>query len=274
MLRLRRMLARLGSLFRNNRAEQELAREVASHLALIADDFERQGMPPEEARLAAKRAYGGVEQAKQAHRDERALPWLEHTMQDLRHAVRALARSPAFTLVAIVTIALGVGVNTTLFTAYNAVALKPLPVVDANTVVRLRRTLQSHVIGDDQYAFSYAEYVNLRDHQNAFQSVIAASWPMRVLASGSREVPGSAIQFRTAQAQIVSTNYFDALGINAMLGRVFGPSDDSGPGGNPVVVLSHPYWERLYHGDTHVLGSALRLGNTTFTIIGVAPPEF
>ena len=274
MLRLRRMLARLGSLFRNNRAEQELAREVASHLALIADDFERQGMSPEEARLAAKRAYGGVEQAKQAHRDERALPWLEHTMQDLRHAVRALARSPAFTLVAIVTIALGVGVNTTLFTAYNAVALKPLPVVDANTVVRLRRTLQSHVIGDDQYAFSYAEYVNLRDHQNAFQSVIAASWPMRVLASGSREVPGSAIQFRTAQAQIVSTNYFDALGINAMLGRVFGPSDDSGPGGNPVVVLSHPYWERLYHGDTRVLGSALRLGNTTFTIIGVAPPEF
>src|SRR6201986_4901838 len=100
MLRFRRLLARLGNLFHNNRAEQELEREVESHLVLIADDFERQGMSPEEARLAAKRAYGGVEQAKQAHRNERSLLWLEYTMQDLRHAVRALAHSPAFTLVA------------------------------------------------------------------------------------------------------------------------------------------------------------------------------
>ncbi len=187
MLRLRRNLSRLWNLFCNQRAERELAREVASHLVLLADDFERQGMSPEEARLAAKRAYGGVEQAKQAHRNERSLLWLEHTMQDLRHAVRALAHSPGFTLVAIATIALGVGVNTTLFTAYNAVALKPLPVADANRVVRLERTLQSRFIGENQYAFSYPEYVNLRDHQNAFQSVIAASWPVQVLAAAPDE---------------------------------------------------------------------------------------
>jgi macrolide transport system ATP-binding/permease protein len=274
MMPLRRILARLGNLFRNNRAEQELAREVASHLALMADDFERRGMPREEAQMAAKRAYGGVEQVKQAHRNERSLMWLEHTIQDLRHATRALARSPVFTLVAIVTIALGVGINTTLFTAYNAVALKPLPVANASSVVRLRRTLESHIIGDPQYAFSYPEYANLSDHQNVLQGVIAASWPVRVLAAVQDEAPGSAIQFRPAQAEIVSPNYFGALGINAMLGRVFGPEENGGPGGNPVIVLSYPYWQRRFHGDMHVLGSVLKLGSTSFTVIGVAPPDF
>jgi macrolide transport system ATP-binding/permease protein len=271
---IRRIAARLRNLFRSHRAEEELAREVQSHLVLLADDFERRGMPPEEARLAAKRAYGSVEQAKQAHRDERSLLWVEHTMQDLRHAVRALAHSPGFTLVAVATIALGVGVNTTLFTAYNAVALKPLPVADANRVVRLERTFQSHFTGENQYAFSYPEYVSLRDHQNAFQSAIAASWPMQVLASEPNESPGSAVQLRPAQAQIVSGNYFGALGIYAMLGRVFGPGEDRTPGGNPVVVLSYAYWQRRYRSDPHAVGSVIRLNNTAFTVIGVAPREF
>src|ERR1700733_15763918 len=138
MMPLRRILARLRNLFRDNRAEQELAREVASHLALMADDFECRGMSREEAQMAAKHAYGGVEQVKQAHRNERSLLWLEHTIQDLRHAVRALARSPIFTLVAIVTIALGVGINTTLLIADKAVALKSLPVAHATTTLRMR----------------------------------------------------------------------------------------------------------------------------------------
>src|SRR5579863_9728215 len=148
MARFRRIRAQFWNLVRRDRADAELAREIESHLTLLADDFERRGMPPSEARLAAKRAYGGVEQAKQAHRNERSLQWIEHSLQDLRHAVRALAHRPGFTLIAIATIALGVGVNTTLFTAYNAVALKPLPVANASEVVRLRRNLESRSIGE------------------------------------------------------------------------------------------------------------------------------
>ncbi|HZP06878.1 MAG TPA: ABC transporter permease [Terracidiphilus sp.] len=270
MALLRRILIRFGNLFRKDRAEAELAREVEAHLVLIADDFERRGMSPEEARVAAKRAYGGVEQAKQAHRDERSLLWMEHSLQDLRHAGRALAHSPGFTLVAIATIALGVGVNTTLFTAYNAVALKPLPIADADKVVRLRRTLTSGFIGENQYAFSYPEYANLRDQQHAFQSVVAASWPVKVLVAAPGE--SSSNQLIPAQAQLVSGNYFGALGINASLGRVFGSDEDRV--GNPVVVLSYAYWQRQFRGDPQVLGSIVRIRNTSFTIIGVTPQEF
>jgi macrolide transport system ATP-binding/permease protein len=273
MIRLRRILARFWNFFHGRRAEAELAREVDAHLVLLADDFERRGMSPEEARAAAKRAYGGVEQAKQAHRDERSLLWIEHFLQDLRHAGRALAHSPGFTLVSVATIALGVGVNTTLFTAYNAVALKPLPAADAEKVVRVRRTLQSGFIGENQYAFSYPEYANLRNRQNTFQSVIAASWPVKVLVSASGET-GSSNQLKPAQAQLVSGNYFGALGINAGLGRVFGPEEDRVAGGNPVVVLSHAYWQRQYRGDPRVLGRLVRIRNTSFTIIGVTPQEF
>ncbi len=274
MARWRRVVARFRSLIRSNRIEQELAREVASHLTLLADDFESRGMSPEEARIAAKRAYGGVEQAKQAHRDERSLLWIEQTLQDLRHAGRTLSRSPGFMFVAIATIALGVGVNTTLFTAYNAVALKPLPVASADSVVRLRRTLQSGFIGDNQYLFSYPEYSNLRDRQTVFQSVIAATGPVKILIAATGEDSHGNNQWKPAVAQIVSGSYFGALGITPEIGRLFTSEKDPASDGGPVVVLSYAYWMRAYRGDPQVLGSTVKIGNAAFTIIGVTPRTF
>jgi hypothetical protein len=186
MKRWRQAIAKIRNLVKNEQAEKDLAREVASHLALLEDEFQRRGLTPDAARLAARRAYGGIEQAKQMHRDERSILWLEQSLQDIRHACRALARSPGFTLVAVITLALGIGVNTTLFSAYNAVALKPLPVADAKRVVRLERWFESRALGGIQYEFSYPEYVYCRDHQDTFSNLVAASGPIRVLASVSQ----------------------------------------------------------------------------------------
>ena len=274
MKRWRRIVAKLLTLLRNKRVEEELAREVAAHLALLEDEFLRRGMSPDEARAAARQACGGVEQAKQAHRDERSILWLEQTLQDLRHACRALARNPGFTLVAAITLALGIGVNATIFSAYNAVALKPLPVSDAKRVVRVERWLRSGYLGDLQYEFSYPEYFYCREHQDVFSSLVAASGPFRVLASISADSQGGANALRTLQGQIVSGDYFSGLGINAWIGRTFGPDEDGAPGANPVIVLSYAFWQRGFQGDVQIVGRVVRINGTAFTIVGVAPQQF
>ena len=274
MRHVRRMMARLRNLLSGSRPEHELAREVASHLALLEEEFQRRGMTVEEARRAARRAYGGVEQAKQMHRDERAMLWLEQTLQDLRHAVRSLARSPGFTLVAVLTLALGIGVNATLFSAYNAVALKPLPVADANRVVRLERWLKSGMRGDNQYDFSYPEYVYLRDHQDVFADTVVASSMVRVQASVEDGAPHETKGPKTLQGELVSGNYFQGLGISASIGRVFGPEEDRAPGANPVLELSYPFWQREFLGDARVIGKTMQINGAPFTIVGVASQQF
>jgi predicted permease len=274
MMHWRRVMAKLCNLVTNERVEKELAREIASHLNLLEDEFQRRGMTPPEARLAARRAYGGAEQAKQLHRDERSILWLEQTLQDLRHACRSLARSPGFTLASMIMLALGIGVNTTLFSAYNAVALKPLPVTDAKRVVRLERWFESGALGDVQYDFSYPEYRYCRDHQDVFSNLVAASSPVRVLASLSDYNQQSGNALKTLQAQIVSGNYFTGLGIGARIGRTFGPEEDRAPGASPVIVLSYAFWQRQFRGDPQIPGHSVKVNGTVFTVVGVAPQEF
>src|SRR5258708_3658317 len=274
MKHLRRMAMKLLGMFRKDRTEAELAREIAAHLTLLEDEFRRRGMTPEEASREARRAYGGVEQAKQSHRNERSILWLEQTLQDIRNASRALARNPSFTLVTVITLALGIGLNTTIFSAYNAVALKPLPVADAKTVVRLERWFKGRALGDIQYAFSYPEYVYCRDHQDSFTSVIAASWPLRVLATIGDAHDEGGNQVKTLFGQAVSGNYFTGLGINAGLGRTFSPQEDGPDGSNPIIVLSHTFWQREFNGDPNAIGKILKINGTAFTIIGVTPREF
>jgi len=159
-----------------------MAREIDAHLALLQEEFERGGMTPGDARAAAKRAYGGVEQSKELHRETRSFVWIEQLLKDIRYGWSNLFRSPGFTLVAVGALALGIGVNATIFGIYNAVALKQLPVADPSSVMRVKR-----YFGQDPYAyrytFAYTEYEYVREHTSVFSGVTAATsaTPVRVI---------------------------------------------------------------------------------------------
>jgi predicted permease len=280
MSRSRRILSMFRNLFRNNRAEEELAREVVSHLTLLADDFERRGMSPEEAQLAAKRAYGGVEQAKQAHRDERSLLWIEQTIQDLRYALRMLARSPGFATVAILTLALGIGANNAIFSVIDAVMLRSLPAEDPQRLVIF--SWSSHhkpkLSGHSDYgdcdddirardcSVSVPLYEALRGRTATFSGVAAFAGPRDVSFSGN----GPA---NIARGEYVSGDYFSTVGAKTILGRPLGLADDASTA-SPSIVLDYGYWQRAFGADPSAVGRIVRLNNVDATIVGVADPGF
>jgi predicted permease len=186
----------------------------------------------------------------------RPLPAVDSIVQDVRYAVRLVWRSPAFTLAAVLTLAVGIGVNTTIFTAVDAVALRPLPVKDGDRLVRIERWLASEGRGDIQFAFSEAEFRYLSAQAPMFSDVIAASW-LALIDEGSGE---------RARVQFVSANYFDALGMVPAAGGTLGAADG--------VVLSHPFWVRRFQADPAIAGRTLTLNGLRFTIAGVAPEVF
>ena len=269
MRTLRSLCIRLASLFRRERRDEELAAELESHLQFQIEDNLCAGMTPEEARRQAIVQLGGVEQVKESYRTQRGLPWVDSLLQDVRFALRMLRKNPGFTSVAVLTLALGIGANTTLFGTYNAVALKPLPVADPGRVVRFERWFQSRALGDLQYGFSYPEFVYCRDHNTDFSALIAASW--LVAAHGSTvDSPGE----QTLTGQLVSANYFTDFGVRPLLGRTFASNEDQAPGGNPVIVISYPFWRRAFQQNPNAVGQVATVNGVAFTIIGVEPKEF
>src|SRR5260370_18634836 len=196
--------SRIRALFSRSRLDQDFDQEVEAHLALFTEENMRRGMTRDEAYREARLRFGSVTEVKETNRELRGLPQLDTALRDLRYAARMLRKSPGFTSVAILTLALGIGVNTTFFTAFDAVALKPLPVRDPGNVVRVERWFANGSLGNGQYLFSYPEYLGYRDHNRVFSSLIAASWLFSALAelpSENRAMPAGKLT-----GQLVSEN--------------------------------------------------------------------
>ncbi len=271
---MRRFLARCVNLVRRRAAEREMTREIESHLALLREDFERRGLPLAEAALAARRAYGGVEQSRELHREARSFLWVEHLAKDVRYGWQNLRRNPGFTLVAVLALTLGIGVNAAIFGIFNAIVLKPLPVDNPSRIVRLKRWFaQKH--GEVQYYFTEEEYRYLRDRSTVFSSIaISDGGEGGDGISALATAPRLNVRAQLKGGHAVSANYFAALGVKPRLGRTFLPDEDRLPGASPVVILDYRLWQRSFGGDPNILGQVVELNSEAYTIVGVGPQQF
>jgi putative ABC transport system permease protein len=259
---MRRFIARVWSVLRGARREDDLAREMHAHLGLLEDEYRRRGMTGDQARLAARRAMGSVALAKDRHRDARSFVWLEDLRRDLHHSLRALRRRPAFTLVAVFALGLGIGVNTAFFTIVNAICLRGLPIDEPDRVM--------YVSGRDpqdrNLNLSYAEFDEMRSRTTAFARVGAYSITIAVVGD-NRQPPARVL------GAYVSAGAFELLGHRPMLGRTFTPAEDV-PGSPPVVILGSEIWSSRYASDPAIVGQAITVNGVATTVIGVMPRGF
>ena len=255
---------RCFALLRGRRLERELNQEIETHLAMQEEEFRRQGMDAAAARAAALRQFGGVAQTKEDYRERRGVPWVEATARDLRYALRGLRHSPGFTAAAVLSLALGIGANTAIFSLFHALMLRLLPVSRPQELVNLYRTG-----GWGKGYCSYPLYEGIAARRDLFTGVIGRNAVTKVRFALR---PGARGQF--AYREFVTGNYFQVLGVKPALGRLFTDGDNSTPGGHPVAVLSYDLWRTRYGADPAVLGSTVLVDEQPLTVIGVAAPRF
>ena len=263
MSRLRRLIGGFNALFRSHRVEQELDEELRAYLEISVEEKMRAGMAREDAIRAAHVEIGGLEAVKDHTRDVGWETKLESVWRDMRYAARTLRKSPAFTTVAVLTLALGIGANTAIFSAINAIMLRQLPVERPQELISLVSAYPNGV----EPVFSYAAYRRIAADGAHLVDALAASTVRRdaITIDGSPE---------PVDHKWVSGNYFTTLGVSAAVGRTLLASDDRLPPGEPVAVLNDAYWTRRFGRDPSVIGRRFRLKATTFTIVGVAPRPF
>ena len=263
MKSLRRFFTRLFSLAASRAQEARLREEIAEHIALLAEENMRAGFPPIEARRQAMLKFGGVEAMKQDYRAERGLLFIENLLGDLRNAGRTIRRMPGLAVVIIVSLAIGIGVNTTIFSWIQLILLQPLPGVSgaSNFLLVEPRTETGGYPGA-----SWLEYRALQTQVPSLRDIVASQMvPFNVGEPGKTE--------RT-HGQLVSGNYFSALGLKPVIGRFIRPEEAERPGTEPVAVISYDYWQTRFRGAPEAVGQKLRVNGRDLSVIGVAPRDF
>jgi predicted permease len=281
------LLIRLRALLQRTAVESELDDELRFHFDEQVEKFVQSGFSHSEARRHARLVFGGSDQIKEECREARGIHFLETSAQDIRYGIRMLYRNPAFTIVAVLTLALGIGVNVVAFTAYKAFFDRGLDARDPGKLVNVALVLHS---GDTGAFFSYPDYEAYRDRLHSFSGLIATSGDTSLALSGAGGsvsqrssadgslagelglLPSSSSNKEFAATRMVSENYFAVLGIAPMRGRTFG--DVSELAASPEVLISENYWQRRFGGDTALLGQTIRLNGVAFTIVGVTPRDF
>ncbi|HUE86150.1 MAG TPA: ABC transporter permease [Vicinamibacterales bacterium] len=261
MRRVRELWARLTEMTRRGAIDRELDEELRLHRDLLIEEHQRRGRTPDEARRLATLALGGLDQGKEIVRETRGLPPLEAIGRDISHAVRLLLKSPAFSSVTVLTLALGIAVNVAIFSIVDAVVLRPLPYLDAERLVSIWET------GDANRGRMTVAAGNLADYRAA-RGLTSVS----ALESQTRNLTGTG-EPETLFAEQVTDNYFSVLGVTPAIGRTFTDADAQ-PGGPTVAIVSDALWRRRFGADPAVLGRAVMLDGTPHEIVGVMPPSF
>ncbi len=254
----------LYRLLHRGQMEQQLDKELAFYLDQCARDLVARGHTPEEARRLARLSIGGPEQVKEDCRDARGTRWLEDLWQDFRYALRTLRQKPGFAAVSLLTLALGTGATTVMFTVINSVLLKPLPYARPERLIQLQEQTDWSTQFGNTWAFSYPNYL---DCQRGVRSVDMAIWRDN---SGTISKPGDP---EYVEAREISAGLFPLLGVAPFRGRNFLPQEDR-QGGSPVAIIGYGIWQRRFGASAAAIGAPIVFDGRTYTIVGVMPPDF
>ena len=257
------LTSRIRAVFSRRAGDQEFERELESHLELLTDDNLRRGMNSEDAARAARVRLGGVTQLKETNREIRGLPFLETSVQDVRFAFRMLRKNPGFAFIAVLTLALGIGANTAMFSVVYATALKALPYPDSQQLFSVFQ--ESAEDKAKQTGWSYLNFVDLRSQNHLFTEMSGAQFHQLTLTG--RGEP------QVIDTSVVTPEFFSVFEAKPLAGRVFS-SEDGKPGAPPVVILSESLWRGSFGADPSVIGSAVDLDKRSFTVVGIMPASF
>ena len=261
--------AQLKALVRRKQLEKDLDDELAFHLEMREAKKRAAGFAAEEAKYAARRQFGNAMRMKEICREIWSFASLETLWRDLRYGARGLAKNPGFTLAAVVAIALGIGVNTGIFSVLNGAALRLLPIPSADQVVSVDQIFHGPLkrnVHNGASLFSYSEYLDYREHNHVFSGLLAYEPFLEATLGGTD--PLSVI------GAITSCNYFEVLEERPALGRAFVDGDCGAPGANAVVMLSDDLWRNRFAADSAIVGKSISLNRAKFTVIGIAAPGF